>query len=281
MKLYHFIFLLCLHNCTYNYEPANLPPKLVINAIMTIDSGVVLHLSKSVPAIGESLYKEMLITNGTARVIDERNGQVIPLENQRNGFYRTQQFTPQAGTAYHIEAEAPSLEKAFSDRVIMPDTVIIDSFRFTNRPDRAFNIGLTAVVLDLHFSDKKKTSTDFYLLDGVQFKQNVFKKNRLRGIYGGPTSCEMNAFNNIAFFPDKCFNGGPFSLNYFMEHDTTGFVRIDFAKISPEYFKYLATQEQPEGYQRGFADPKPHYSNIQNGYGVFVAKNSTYLIYRY
>jgi Domain of unknown function (DUF4249) len=281
MKLYHFMLLICLHSCNYNYEPANLPPKLVINAIMTIDSGVVLHLSKSVPAVGASLYKDMILTNGTARLIDESNGQVIPLENQRNGFYRTQQFTPKAGIAYHIEAEAPSLEKAFSDRVIMPDTVIIDSFKFANRPDLAFQRGLTALSLELHFSDKKKATPHFYLLDGAQFKQNIFLKHRLRGIYAGASPCESDAVENVVIFPDKCWNGGHFMLNYFMEHDTAGFVRIDFAQISPEYFNYLSAQQQPEGYERGFVEPKPKSSNIQNGYGIFAAKNSTYLIYRY
>jgi hypothetical protein len=246
-----------------------------------MDSGVVLHLSRSVPAVGKALYKDMIITNGSVQVVDESSGQRIPLENQHNGFYRTQRFTPEVGKAYHVEAEAPTLEKAFSNRVIMPDPVQMDSFRFAARPDLALNIGLTAVALDLHFSDKRNASTDFYLLDGAQFKQNIFNKHRLRGLLTGPESCELNAVNNVVLFPDKCFNGGSFSLNYFIEHDTTGFVRIDFARISPEYFRYLSTQEQPEGYERGFAEPNPKYSNIQNGYGIFAAKNSTYLIYRY
>jgi Domain of unknown function (DUF4249) len=281
MKLYFFLLLIGLCGCNYNYEPADLPPKLVLNAIMSMDSGVVLHLSQSVPAVGDALYKDMILKKGTVRLIDESNGNVIPLENQPDGYYRTQQFTPQVGRAYHIEAEAPNLGKAFSDRVNMPDTVHIDSFHFSARPDMSFNPKLTAAGLDLHFSDKKTAVPHYYLLDGAQFQQNVFGTHRLRGVHNSSLSCEIEAVNNVVFFPDKCFNGQSFYLNYFIEHDTTGFVRIDFAQISPEYFKYLSAIEQPEGYERGFAEPKPRYSNIRNGYGVFVAKNSTYLIYRY
>ena len=49
---------------------------------------------------------------------------------------------------------------------------------------------------------------------------------------------------------------------------------LEFSSINEDFLKYLRSLDQPLGLELNFAEPKIQYSNIKNGYGIFVAKNT-------
>jgi len=92
-------------------------------------------------------------------------------------------------------------------------------------------------------------------------------------------SCEITAYE----LSDRCFDGSPFEMGLLFgvsgeayvssgEQKPYNRVSLSVASISQEYYQYLSDQESLET-ALGILEPKPTFSNINGGLGVFMALN--------
>ncbi len=283
----------CFFACHYEYAPNIEEPRLVLNAIMSQDSGILAHLSRSTSAVGTIHYNDLLVTNGVVELIDAQNGQVIPLQYQQKGWYANNTFLPIVGRKYFMRAKSEGLPDVTSESIEMPPPPELDSIRF------ALNPTLDGVYPPFKYFNMKLrlkdvgNQTNFYLYEPIAIYQDSFTTpcNFIPNTALLGSSCSFNSYDYKDAFSDQCFASASIMIDMDLSYiywskyhqNLQGVIAskifIDFQGISESYFNYLKNQEQPESYIRAFEEPKLRYTNIKNGHGIFIAKNTKRIIY--
>ena len=165
----------------------------------------------------------------------------------------------------------------YSKNIEFPAPPIIQSSTFVKNDTLAINTNYGASLFTAILVDDANTKNSYMIDSYVRTKTDSVITGYLKGtIYNGNTSssCEFDSYANMPFFTDKCFNGSEYKIYYFSEHQRRGTMTLEFSSINESFLEYLRTLDQPVGLDLNFAEPKIQYSNIKNGYGVFVAKNT-------
>jgi hypothetical protein len=260
----------------YDYNANYDGDKLVVNGTIEANVGISVSLSKSQSPEGIIKKEGFNVKNGRIWLY-ENDSLVAEMTNDIKGKYTIDKFKPQARKSYRIKAIAENLDTVESLPVIMPNIPTINSFIL--RKDTTYLVnqgqGKGAAYFSVNIKDDANEK-DFYFLDSyVQVRSDTIDRGFLKGVTSNYETCEVDVFSNIVFFTDKCFfNSGNFTIGYFSEHPNKGILKVELSTIDKNFFTYLRNQEQPTGIELGFAEPKPAISNIKNGYGNFVAKNT-------
>ena len=255
------------YNANYNGD------KLVVNGTIEANVGVTISLSKSQSPAGIIPLQEFNIKNGRVWLY-QNDTLVAEMTRNSKGKYTIEQFKPQEGKVYRIKAVAENLDTVESEPVIMPQAPTINSYILKKDDSYAINQSRNAAFFSVKIEDNL-SDKNYYLLDSyVQIRSDSIYAHYLKGVPNDYESCEVSSFANIVFFTDKCFNGSNFTLDYFSEHNNKGVLKVQLSSIDKLFFNYLNNREQPTGLELAFAEPKQVVSNIKNGYGVFVAKNT-------
>lgn len=257
----------------YDYNANYDGNKLVVNGIIEANEGVNVVLSQSRSPSGNIPLQGFNIKNG--RVWLYQNDKLVA-EMTRNskGKFTVELFKPQEGNVYRIKAVADNLDTVESYPIVIPPTPTINSFILKKDNTYAINQGESGAFFSVNIQDLS-TEKNYYLLSShVQINADSVNTGFLKGLTADFESCEVNEVATFVFLTDKCFNGSNFTLDYFSEHNNKGVLKVQLSSIDKFFFNYLRNVEQPTGLELAFAEPKLVVSNIKNGYGVFVAKNT-------
>ena len=269
------ITLLIFSSCNgkyYDYNANYDGDKLVVNGTIEANIGVTISLSKSQSPAGIITLQELSVKNGRVWLY-QNDTLVAEMTLNTKKKYTINNFKPQAGKAYHIKAVADNLDTVESLSVIIPQAPLVNSFKFKKDNTYAVNSNKEAVLFSVDIKDEVNEK-NFYLLDSyIQIRSDSIDQNYLGFFLHDYESCEFDG-GTLTSFTDKCFNGGDFTLDYVSEHEKKGTLQVKFSAIDKNFFNYLHNWEQPTGLELGFAEPKLIVSNIKNGYGMLVAKNT-------
>lgn len=277
MKKIHFYTLLfCIaitnYSCNlYNYNTDEFEERLVINAILYSDS-LSMHLSKTTSATDEVIFKEekLLINNAIVVFKDISIGKEYDLVSTGKGRYVIKEkFVAIPNHVYVIKVSVNGFPDTISEEVIMPQKPMI-SYKNVEKAKLLFQ------------NDEQKAVTiDFTLLDEMNTKNHYNIRSSSVAIFEEylpniklSEGCEL--LPSIGgTFSDKCFADDKLLIDCLVQYPKGNeYIEISFNGISQSLYKYYQNRDKAEGLEAAFVEPSINYSNIKNGYGVFVAINS-------
>ena len=274
------LLLLLVSSCYKELTDYNLQfegNKLVFNGLLT-EKGISATLTKSVNPAILNKPEDVLVEGGHVWLY-RNDTLLIELSKLSKDKFESKNMIPQIGVSYEIKAVAAGFDTLYSKNIQLPAPPIIRSYTFVKNDTLAINTSYGASLFTAILGDDTITNIkNNYMIDSyVRTKTDSVITGYLKGtIYNGNTSssCEFDSYVNIPFFTDKCFNGSDYKIYYFSEHQRKGTMVLEFSSINEDFLKYLRSLDQPLGLELNFAEPKIQYSNIKNGYGIFVAKNT-------
>ena len=289
------IFIVISCSETYNDIPDS-GRKIVINGLVTTDSLINVHISRSsyiVNSKGENYDLFVNLDSADVQFYEENtlidSLYQIPLYSFdihsvfNQGNYRSKSVFPKPGKQYKIIVKAPNLPVA-SSSVIIPTVVNIlrvDTVGVILPIGSYFEIN-KGILCKIEFNDPSD-ETNYYLLDirneinkdfhstenNIEFSCNdpIVEEN----LYSG----DMNV--GIAF-SDRLINGQKCVINALIKREsiqilTSGSkqtVCFRLYSITKDFFNYIHNLNlYSKNFGNPFDDPVQVYSNIKGGYGMF------------
>ena len=276
LSKYTCLFVLCITfvHCTVDktYRPEDLPDSLYLRGHIDPSEGVEVLVTRAVSTSDTVYVQDLLVKNAVVTLITENGSRFnVPRYTASRYHLDTAGVPIIAGKQFRIEVSAPGLDMATSNWVVMPELIELDTLFF--EADEGMNGSTPTGSGFMAFKENTQT-TDYYLFNMYGLLPSGLLEQTNYSI-GLPSSCEY-PLNGV--FSDYCLagfnniNATLSSIWAFNEPYTAIF--IDFGRVSPEYEAYLFSLDQPEGWENGLVEPKPAYSNINNGLGVFYASNT-------
>ncbi len=303
-----FILIACSREVTL--DPPSVPPKIVINCFFTQDSAWQVSLYQSAAASGGSIFNEVKEAQ-IEIYEDDKFLTTLPVfktqfavDKQRIHYYTEAEGTkhaPQCGHQYTIKVKAPGFEAVTaSDYLLFPPTVerfVVDSVLAT-APNLTQLIIRPEINLrgHYHYDLLKNTSnainyygaafvyeakikpTGLYILSTNIPKEDTSFVQRLDVGLGITGLLIDNYVSLFTIYPDTLWKENPHQVasSYFapLANRLTIPKEIYFEAytFSPNYQKYGESAVQQLAYQKDpFSEPKPVFSNVQGGYGVFAS----------
>lgn len=286
LSKYNFLLLLLISlvHCTVDktYRPEDLPDSLYIRGHIDPSEGVEVLVTRAVSTSDTVYVQDLLVKNAVVTLITENGTRFnVPRYTASRYHLDTAGIPIVAGKQFRIEVSTPGLDMAISNWVVMPELIELDTLFF--EADGGMNGSIP-------------TGSGF-----IEFKENVLSSDYyIFRMLGQLPDGGLTPTNDGFVLPQSCETPSSFSEHTFNDGCLTGFVNIrgelfadlasydvlsssnilytaaffDFGRVSPEYEAYLFSLDQPEGWENGLVEPKPAYSNINNGLGVFYASNT-------
>ncbi len=270
------------------YEPVNpLPPRLAVVGHLDMQTGISVRVSKAVTGGDTVLFSTLRVTQASV-ILTADDGQLWSVPHRGKGIYTLDSavIKPLAGKKYRLTVRnVPNFEEVNSMWVAMPlapaqvGAITFNTLRPGANPNFKYGEGL------IEFTDRIETR-DHYL---IQLNGSV-AAYPTRGFMGNIAittvqPCEFAIYGSTAF-KDGCLRGtsegrlvlkGELRLNIPEISDKSlspDSIHISFGTVSDGYFDYLSGFNQPTSWEKGFAEPRPSYTNIEDGIGVFYATNT-------
>lgn len=289
MKNYILLFLLIgvSYSCrkVVDYEVDFPGEQLVIIGTVSPNSGAKVYLTKSIAPYGDyQVIEELMITD--AEVFIYSDSLIGALEHSRGGLYSSPPDMPfRAGESYYVEVVHTELGMATSAAVKVPEDIqqLDADLDFTgklwpsNEPEAR-----------LPFSFQDLPGENYYT---YEIRPNVPGAYQFFGAY--PVGEKNFEFCGIyhTYMLDTCFDGEFFEMAFHFgldgearlssgEERVYNQLRFELASISPEYYQFLYDKRPLES-GLGVADPRPTFTNIEGGLGVFMAWNESVRILRF
>ncbi len=312
-----FLLLVALYACekpVQNFEIKDHDPKLVANAILTVDSMAGIHISRSKDLL-DSRYVESVVSDVSVFII---------VDNERNELLKTSDYLfkdastiIKKGMNYRIEASAQGYQ-TIGASVTIPDipafSNIDTSFKKTTYPG-CFDCSPEYFFrTDIDVQDDART-TDFYqiefiLIDKVPGDDDRTFESSFSAVttspfidyagsayYLNPTDIGGESYGNSFYFSDQSFNGRQITISFYSdmyafynrltmvivgddgekEKIITGIPKfaIRFSRISADlYFHLKALATNSSLGDMPLTEPVYIPTNIENGLGILGAKAS-------
>ncbi len=293
--LFYFIIVLSFQQCTQPItNPLNEPEKkLVISSFFTADEPMTVWVGYP-----HDILIDTLLYEANAMVKLYEDGQFIEnLNHTLEGHYQSNYYL-KTGKTYRIEVETDELSASAEDEI--PEQVLADSafYEFVELPDWNSFQRYQFVFQDIpnvdNYYEFLLLTTNYNEFDdlwGVGFVSSVRKNDPIL----------ENEISSPFLFSDKLIGGQRYEINLDTENgsssDTShndlnlGFIVGDyknylvFRTISKTYFDFQKSWKQhydnqntvafynntPDVGMASFSEVQPLYTNIENGYGIFVA----------
>jgi hypothetical protein len=262
--------------------------RLVLYGVLFPDRVVSLKLSKTVPATGTNLFGEG-VTHATVSLF-ENDLFVENLIHTSEGVYTSANFKPKILNSYTVKVVAEGFPAIETAPEIIPDTLGVVRYDFSDTITSTFNEDYPARKLVLQFNDLP-AGENFYNLEINGLYQNkyvaiqTFDIDRLDGL---EDLCVARGNYNTYNIKDVCFENSAFTMNVGVE--TRGFLQADepgsnaptnerncdkvaikLRNVTPAYYEYQKSYYEPEGLLQAFSPPVVRYSNVRGGYGILAA----------
>lgn len=262
--------------------------KIVINGYISLLEGVNLQITHSLPVTDQTILLENIYLNDALVLLFEENILIDTLVNtdERGAFRLSKAFTPSVGYAYHVEVLHNDYPNVKTEKVIMPKkTDIINGVSdFGIIPDFG-----SEPFYSVHFSIYDDASEkNYYLLEALSNKDNIVFDHGI-SMQIAMSSEEQSCL--VLPLSDFCFNGD--SLHLSVLADNIGYEQsllTEFSNESPDilsFYLHSVSESYYNNFIRNtsldeeispFLSSDISYSNVENGYGIFVAMNSDLFI---
>lgn len=274
-----FLLFVILSSCTKEVDITlpDIESKLVVTSLLTADSLLTVHISKSVSITDTA---NLIVENATAILYINGTLQEV-LDYDSNGFYVSKSIV-QKKENYEIKVTAPSFQQVQSTAQI-PEQVKLIATNFTQNAG-IDEEGYEFSTVSIQFRDQESTQ-DFY---EIQFYEEHLGYKDEKFVYGfGGFSYDpiIKAEGDQEYYPDylllsdELINGETVNLdiNFFdrSSSDRTLKIYLEFRAVSRDYYLYkkslirhLANQF-PDIWD-GTGEPAQLFTNIENGYGIFA-----------
>jgi hypothetical protein len=248
--------------------------KLVVNAGVSDRDSFSCRLSKTAPPLGTVHFDTLAVEQ--AQVLVYENDQVIDtLWAAGSGWFKGRR-KPAEGQNYQLRVETPDAPPVVSEKVRFPGKLHAVLTGFSKNTVAPQNMGFPTLSATIQIEDAPNEA-DFYLLEADLLVNGTRTRDFNFWIPGSGSSVADPCLTDGFFFPDICFDGQTRSFDLAFETQTLSkepgtqlFVRVK--KISDSYYKYLKSNAfQPEGFEIPFSETTLNYSNMEGGYGVFIA----------
>lgn len=288
-----YIVLLMLLFCScekdYFYSFKDFVPRMVVNAVISPQDGLVVQVSHAIPP-NEPLSSVEKYWIKDARVqIFQSDTLLGELMYKGESLYMPN-FDLKAipGFLYHIEITHANYGKVKSLPVIIPSAPSVTALNVQKLDKQSVNGRPTYRVI-LAMEDPMEPN--FYLLTSSLISMQTAAKASFDFLLQDRKAYELCEFidQNIrdVFFQDICFKGRSISLPFEAElppiyeeqkdNSIKNFeptrIEIRFCSITEAHYLYRKTGNVPDDFSLAFSDPEPLYSNMQGGYGLFKAIN--------
>lgn len=293
--------LLVLLSCEQFLE-VDLPgqePRLVLNALLDPSDTLKVYLTRSRGILEGREYEEFFDLISDADVyLETETGERHPLEYvdrsrpfDPNAFYLLSDFVFQPNQSYRLVAEAPGYETIRTSQVV-PAQVPIQSVEMTRLgPDGSWG-NSELVEFRVRFTDPP--GRNFYELSGRIFGSDtaVFEGQPFLRMYSSdlyprpvnPAFEKDHLLRSVLLVEDSLLPAQDAEL-VFRTTIPTDYelleVTIHLAHVSESYYRYYDTADLQYNNRGDFlSQPVLVHTNVENGLGVFMARNTNERIVR-
>jgi Domain of unknown function (DUF4249) len=286
IRLISFIFftIVLFSSCdkTKLFEPNQInEPRIFVKARLDIDSGIAVYLSKTISGGDTFLLENLKIRNATV-ILEDVNGNRTNVPNIGENVHKldTTGLGIVAGRKFKLEVSALGFPNIESDWVEIPTMAKVSNVSFA--PQSAGSDLARGVI---RFEDDAQSEDTYFMkLNGIS---GSYQPGTMDHTFYTLQICDIT--NQIyadsdVLIKDDCINGSnqaEFSVRSYLyvniaetqDRLPADAVLISFGKASPTYYDYIFSLIQPEDIEKGLAEPKPTFTNIKGGFGVFYATN--------
>ena len=254
--------------------------KIVINAIITNDSIVYAHITKSA-AIQTNLTSFEELPGCKADIYENDIFKETLTEKVINAKrYYVSAFKVKSAHKYSIKVSLPGLQNAEgSDEVpVKPAFLPLDYWKLNNSPDSTKPYKVTLKLKDIAgaknyyrlriFPASYNTNTRRYTISrnsSLNFSiDNFTKQNNFFESFG-------DNLNRIIYFTDETFDGQEITLTISLGTMSSErlYIAPELVTLSEQSFKYFNSKEkQINNEDNPFAEAVMVYNNIKGGYGI-------------
>lgn len=287
-----FLILGCDKDIQYTF--LNFKAQLVVNASISIEDGLIVRLSRSVPPGGDEVYfKDLQVKDALVQVIAE-DGKTFALIHSEKGTYLPDStFKPANRIKYVLKVSHRTYGNIESDSVIIPQSNISDTVIATITDKLSIN-DEQLIQYKINLQDPENTQ-NYYRFVFKNIYATVNRKTTASNSFlrnpSSTSACSYFSYFASKFIGDECFNGKPVTLifdteieklfiapgaNYILPSDMS----VEIIYLSKEAFEYYRSRKVPEDFEHTFSDPLPLASNVKGGLGMFVAYTSRQFVFK-
>jgi hypothetical protein len=284
VMLHGLLLLVGLYSCQkeIEYEGPGRDARLVVNAVVSLDSTFVIRLERTAFFLSEDTKEDRYITSGASIMVTNlTTGEVYyetsPVSENQYVF----PFTVTPNTTYRIDVSHPDFPSVSAQMTTVPH-VILQSV------DTVPVIQDNQMMMEGNFKWQDPPGKQYYMIKIIQNYQDS------SGQYLSPTSLmstdaaidnsnNQNVLGAIDYssyllFTDETFDGQNkelkvrFYYSFYPDPSTTIDYYCHLISLSEEaYFYYRSLYASMNA---GFlSEPVKVFSNIENGYGIFASKS--------
>lgn len=291
------VLLIFVSSCETFFEleiPDN-EQRLVINALLEPSSPVFVHVTRSNSILEENEFE---IVNDAIVTITDEGGIIYTLEFVEHedympnyGYYSTEAFDPVPGSTYTIETSKPGFETATSHTKI-PIKPQIKSFSFRNLPsDQHQNIQNQSSEMEFTLVFDDPAGENYYEIElyyegsgkVTDHEGNQFETlyGQFAYLYSKNPAYEQDYRNDPGIIiNDRLFDQKEASIDFqtYIPANAKLKVKVYLREITGESFRYdMSYTLQRSNRGDPLSQPVQVFSNINNGFGILGARNSTNL----
>ncbi|MGB0861456.1 MAG: DUF4249 domain-containing protein [Saprospiraceae bacterium] len=269
------LFMLLMTSCDL-YSPLPIEsndenPKLVVNALLDghATNKLRVHISQSQPLVSDT--NKILLANlylDDAVVLFFENDELIDtLIHSGEGYYQlTNEIIPTVNYTYRLEVFHDDFENVKTEAVLFPEeanvtTSIRTAVAHSNKDIIRFSI------------DDEAAVSNFYEMEAESKVDSVMENAYISfGDIIPDVACGLG----VLIFPDYCFDGESFTNEFEITNTDVTKVIFTLHTVSESYYNSYQNQQGTtlDAFQQVFAEPSTYYSNVENGYGIFYARNT-------
>jgi Domain of unknown function (DUF4249) len=247
--------------------------KMVVFAFFNPDSLLSVNVQPTYPPSGKFTY-EGGIENAKVSIF-ENDVLIENLSYIRNGIYKSVFKKPSVGKKYQIKISALGFPDIESTAEMIPAEANLIDISFEDLNSETL-IGTKLLSLNVKGD---KNSDDFYaVLNTATQGKDIYSLSTLIIASHNPETnpCYFKGIG-LTGFTDKCssneiidFKLGLEILNFSYKTKPDKLV-LNLRKINYNFYKYyISYQDVDEGLELAFLSPKPRFTNIKGGYGIFA-----------
>lgn len=254
--------------------------KLVINATISPQKGVEVYLSKSLsPNIQTYTPIDSLLINNAIINLYQADTLLEVLTMYGNGFYKSKNTNIVEKNSYWLEVKVDGFTDTYTEEVVVPTAFPLEDYEIFFEEDIAY--------LDFDFFNSENSPFIAINIYGINLQGGKINISDIYPPYTEDVSlCDVVKVRYNSIFNTDCFPYQTTSIhgNIFYKNGTvlnrdesneSDKLIVSLKNVTQDLFEYSKTYYLEGGFVESlFTEPSTTYTNIINGYGIFVGENS-------
>jgi Domain of unknown function (DUF4249) len=292
-KIGYLLILICCISCekvlnvTLPYEGN----KFVIFGELSPQNVVSVQVERTFPPTGEVTFNnDYLSTTKVTLIEDNKEIEILKRIGISTIFSSEGLYKPKLGKAYKVRVEAAGFITAESKPNIIPAPIEINNVAFAGKEVVSpLNQQIPTKLLNIDFGKIPEDAT-YFLAEIVALYKNtetsaIVISDLTIPEFGSP--CVYDYTSRKKIYNSDCFNKKENRINFFVELEVyvevspnkymqkqIDKVSINLSSTNKFYLDFYSNLNPTEGLFKAFQTSRPTVTNINNGYGAILTKNS-------